>query len=466
MAYTILPLTYQSQDIPFAEWVNLFTLCLAPLIAHVFSGAGRVQYLSPRRPAWHDRISHYNPTSILWRYAAMTDRRIRASTWDAHTMAASNAAFWTSAGWDGSESMVAAARPLGTRLPEHSRVEAVSREMLLTVVVTLQGASAAFTVAGALTGVATFNTSFGLDTIFFPVAVFGLLRLSAALWLTDDFHFGHAPLRDGGAELGALGPAPRRRRGSEDKQGGDNSPFGRYMRVDSLPEDGEPGEAGRDRFRPTSYWPSRIFRLVYMLPILGFWFLVAVYVIPFSGLYNSTVTTWLAGTTYMILFTANALCYAYYFIRGRTTSTLIPCISQMWYKLYTMLFFGLLLATICIASIETKRTPCGNYTSLSGIVGDILACSGPQDSILFPIGPESQGPFALASTNPNNDDDAPTTNGDTWLYNFTGSCIGHSSDDSWTFSLSEYSNLYRGSDWLKGPVAVITGLTDTSQQLS
>jgi hypothetical protein len=76
--YKISPLEVQNQGITFPDWIGILTLCFAPLIAHVLSGAPRPSYLSPTRPTWHDQLTHYNPTSILWRYAAITDRRIRA----------------------------------------------------------------------------------------------------------------------------------------------------------------------------------------------------------------------------------------------------------------------------------------------------------------------------------------------------------------------------------------------------
>src|SRR3569833_1136846 len=52
----ILPISYQSGNITFPEWISLFTLCLAPLIAHIVAGAPRPSYLCQTRPKCHDRI--------------------------------------------------------------------------------------------------------------------------------------------------------------------------------------------------------------------------------------------------------------------------------------------------------------------------------------------------------------------------------------------------------------------------
>lgn len=72
---------YQSYNIPFDEWITLFTLSLAPLLPHIAAGVPLPSLLidnKKARPSWHDKICLYKPTSIRWRYTAITDRRIRA----------------------------------------------------------------------------------------------------------------------------------------------------------------------------------------------------------------------------------------------------------------------------------------------------------------------------------------------------------------------------------------------------
>src|SRR6266699_343086 len=128
MAVTIFPFTYQSAGISFAEWISLLTLCLAPLFAHVAAGAPPPSFLTPLRhyPKWHDRIIHFNPTSILWRYYAITDRRSRSRAWTPYQMAVANALFWTPTGWDGSETMVENGRKFCTQAPESRHVTLAS----------------------------------------------------------------------------------------------------------------------------------------------------------------------------------------------------------------------------------------------------------------------------------------------------------------------------------------------------
>lgn len=184
----VLDFSYQSQGITFADWISLFTLCLAPLIAHIVSGAPRPIYLSQNRPRWHDRICIHNPTTILWRYFAIADRRIRAKAWGPADMAASNAYFWTARGWDGSEEMVDRSRAHCVKLPGHARTELVSENSAKSVVVAFQGVQALYTMTSGVAS-KSFAGTIAIDTIFFPLAVFGLLRLWATFWLTEDYSY-------------------------------------------------------------------------------------------------------------------------------------------------------------------------------------------------------------------------------------------------------------------------------------
>src|SRR2546430_12965099 len=141
--YTVI-FTPQSSDIMLDDWIALLTLCLAPIVMHIVAGAPSTVHLHHQPPAWHDIICHYNPTSILWRYFTILDRRIRAKTWDSADMAASNASFWTEHGWDGSETMTEKSRKSWTRLPSHARVNFFSVSAAKTIIVSLQGVQAIY----------------------------------------------------------------------------------------------------------------------------------------------------------------------------------------------------------------------------------------------------------------------------------------------------------------------------------
>src|SRR5436190_10471096 len=110
-AYSATPpivlFTHQSQQIRFQSWCLYITLCFAPLIAHVVAGVSSPIVVPPdsKEPPWTACLPHYNPISIIWRWFAIADRRLRARDWDAADMAACNAIFWDAekARWDGSK---------------------------------------------------------------------------------------------------------------------------------------------------------------------------------------------------------------------------------------------------------------------------------------------------------------------------------------------------------------------------
>jgi hypothetical protein len=86
----------------------LLTLCLAPLVAHIFVGAPEPVVLTSTPPRWHERILHFNPTSIYWRYYVITIRLARAESWSKDETVATNAIFWVGGKlkWDGSEAIM------------------------------------------------------------------------------------------------------------------------------------------------------------------------------------------------------------------------------------------------------------------------------------------------------------------------------------------------------------------------
>lgn len=412
----ILSPTYQSHTIAFPDWVSIFTLALAPLIAHIAAGVPQPSYLCTQRPRWHDRICLYNPTSIIWRYGMIADRRIRARSWDRRSIAASNALFWTPRGWDGSEAMVDVCSPYCTHLPEYTHISLISREMIKTVIVTLQGLQALIPLIRGL-GTTRASDSFvhwvGADNIFFTLSILGLLRLNCALWTTDDFSF-HSPQNT------KLDHFPVE--GAEVFRG---------YSLDSLQLEGAQSSVQIwDRFKPTTFWASRIFRAMYILPVLGMSMTVVLYMTPWtksrSDTYANTFTTstFLLIIFSLVLTSVTVLVCAYYFVRGHTT-TVVPCISSPWYKTYTVMLWGFGILLFILVCIETKRTPCGKYTSGPGEAADIDACLAKDSSIIFvaPDGPE----FGLASRIPSSSQDNRSS--EYWVQGFQGTCLGVKSRD-------------------------------------
>ena len=241
--------------------------------------------------------------------------------------------------------MVNTAAPHCTRLPDHTRVRLWSATALKSIVTTLQGLSAVYSLIGGLVGVPglDFITIMGLDMVFFPLAILGLLRLCAATWLADDFEYVPS---DAYRHLHRAMPRC---------DASDCDPF-----LIVGPDEGS-------RFKsPGSSWPSMVFRVFYLSVVGSVWSISLVYVMPgvHSGLvFYATTTSFLVGLFYLVFTTVSVVLYAYYFLRGQTTTTLLPCLSSLWYKVYTLALFAFMLAVVIIACVETTKGPDGHYRS-------------------------------------------------------------------------------------------------------
>ncbi|KAF2641553.1 hypothetical protein P280DRAFT_450947 [Massarina eburnea CBS 473.64] len=438
--YKIIPIQYNSQCISYPEWVTLLTICLCPLFAHIVSGTSPISYLSPTRPKWYDRICHYNPTSIIWRYAAITDRRVRAICWSRNDLAASNAIFWTAKGWDGSEEMVLAASPYCLFAPETTHSRILSIPTLETVITTLQGLSALYTLLGWLIGFTpdTPLVFMGVDTVFFPLAILGLLRLSAASWLTDEYLYSSEYT---GIANNILDANATESPIISTESNNNLDPF-----LTTLPRQGA-------RFKsPRNSWPSRIVRTVYLLLLGCFWAICLLFLAPslrFAGVSSSsTYTDWKTATSFLVgvfcffILTISIVLYTFYFFRGQTTTTIIPCSSKLWYKIYTMSLFSFMLALLGVACMETNRGPKGEYSSRMAL--------GYQDCrsmvYLMETSPDTPSSGLTSSLGDNMttligniryDTAVPNVTGkvasgnstdigrEFWMYDFTGYCVGH-----------------------------------------
>ncbi|KAI1387665.1 uncharacterized protein F4822DRAFT_407245 [Hypoxylon trugodes] len=413
--FKIHPLQYQSGSISFTEWCALLTLALAPLIAHIAAGFPQPSYLHPRSPKWHERIALFNPTSVLWRYAAITDRRIRAKDWNKKDMAATNALFWTSRGWDGSEKMIALSSPYCTHLPEHGQISLFSGEFFKTLVVTLQGMQAIVALCLSLEGDNSssdgFITFVGVDQIFFPLAFIGLMRLFCGFWLTNEFAYSTS---QGSVVQVELSRIPK-----DDGEG--------RVSLDSLLHDSfHTSETMEERFLPTSCWESRVFRMVFILPLIGFLVMCLLFLVqPGIETREYTVTSSLVGVFYFILLSVTVVIFGYYFLQGNTSSTTIPCIASRWYKLYTTILIGIALAIFILACIETRRTACGRWTSAPYELGDWAACRDSRRPDVIKIDPITLSEFGIATTYPRTDSgNRVLPQGEFWVRNFTGTCLG------------------------------------------
>jgi hypothetical protein len=165
----------------FNEWVSNLTLCVAPFIVHLLAGVPSPVYLCSHRPLWHEYLGHINPTSIIWRYLAITDRRARTKSkaWMPTSMTASNNLFWTWKGWDGSEQIIRESAQFLVRQPQETHVRLLSLSTMKTLIATSQGVQSLYTLLLTLSTKGSIGNS--IVTIFLPLSTLGLLRLRS--WL-------------------------------------------------------------------------------------------------------------------------------------------------------------------------------------------------------------------------------------------------------------------------------------------
>jgi hypothetical protein len=120
-------------------------------------------------------------------------------------------------------------------------------------------------------------------------------------------------------------------------------------------------QTASSRYQPPSFWRSRVFRVVYLTPLALCWVASIAY-LAVGGVF--TVTAFVENVLLGVLWVGvHLLIFAYYAWRYGCTSTVIPCISVTWYKVYTLAVFTLFTVLLILSAIETTRTPCGKYST-------------------------------------------------------------------------------------------------------
>ncbi|KAI9779090.1 MAG: hypothetical protein M1839_007756 [Geoglossum umbratile] len=328
--------TYQSQHIGVTDWFEMLTLCLAPLIAHIAGGAPAATYFGTdaQKPSWAARLPHFNPASIIWRYMAIADRRMRAICWDREDMAACNAVFWDGqrGRWDGSEEMMARCRQWIVKKPEMKRVPILSASSVITLVTTLQGLQATFLIISSMIPGSSYRFQQGLPFLFLPLGCLGLVRLVPAPWLSSDY--------------GYLNPSENTPEKSEDS-----------------------GGVVADRLLGSTTSKGIVYRIFWILTCDG---LLGVSAAASSTIFwgHDVLTQYISTTRllfhilYITITVVSSIIISTYVLKGQTSSTVIPCMHSAWYKTYTMVLVVIALAMIILAGLETRKQPDGKFTTL------------------------------------------------------------------------------------------------------
>ena len=339
---------HQSQSIPFSEWLSLLTLCFAPLVAHVLVGVPEPTVCGKLPLPWHERICHFNPTFIFWRYFAIVDRRARARKWDRpDDLGAANATFWDGNRWDGSVEKMVRMRGKATKEPSYHHIYVFSASAVGTLIITLQGIQAIYELIANATG-SVYASGHPISKVFFPLAILGLARLPAAPWLTAEYgyrqHKESEPLGEGYSEpLLPLTPHI------------DTNPIAAGSNVPS------------NQFYPQNSWRGTLTRVI----LMGFLVALIVLALCFFALdFKSDTRISLTGFVSLLFHLFFLVCtlaivapFTWRKEREEGNTTIIPCISSTWYQVYTYMLFSLALVFILIIALETRRTKCGLYTT-------------------------------------------------------------------------------------------------------
>jgi hypothetical protein len=375
--------TNQSSGTPFAEWNKLFTLCLAPLVAHVASGVVSSTILGGSQgPSWSAYLPHFNPLSIVWRYYIIADRRVRARSWDQCDMAGCNALFWDAERkrWDGSEEIMVRSRAWITKIPEKSHVRLLSGSFFQTTVLTFQGTMLLFFIIEGLRGetipgASTLqgrNAPEGLDGLFVALQALGLMRLPAALWISSDY--GYQNFRGTDMVLERV-----------------ETPLEKHVSKNILEarvSNHQSEEDVRDRLLPLHCWQGVLYRGFWLLTIWGILGAAASSCSMFFWGYDPAlpyvaISHLLWQIMYLILSTSTILLFTVYIFQGKTHSTVIPCIHETWYKIFTMFFIIMVGVIAVLLCLETRVRVDGTTTALPvflcGEVGTVcsIAKNGP-----------------------------------------------------------------------------------------
>jgi hypothetical protein len=242
-----------------------------------------------------------------------------------------------------------------TRVPRHPYVNPLSSSAIKTIIVIFQGAQALYELV-APNSVSNKNIlETCLGTVFAPLAVFGLLRLPAALWMSEDWSYADEDVMEYRA------PSFKLKKSKSDDQ--DFPEAERSTSTVSLLAESHHDPA-MIRFRDANGPHGIAVRATYLLLILALTGFTMYLAIPYGTTESYvTATVFTQNMFFLFFLLATSFIFIFYFLRGNSTTTIIPCITSTWYKLYTALLLLGMLVLVIFSAIETRKTWCGAWTT-------------------------------------------------------------------------------------------------------
>lgn len=374
---------YPHHNLDFADWISVFTLCLAPLVAHIFVGAPQPVALSGKGPRWYDRMLLLNPTTIYWRYYAIRYRRARKlKSWEGEETAATSAIFWVNdkEKWDGSEEFITKSKEFLANGPSAKKfIPPLSISALQTLLVTLQGVQTLY-ILGKGIHLGGFALVVSLASIFQPLAIAGLFRLPSAAFLTNDFHYrniepqGDVPHQEMGVQVKSTSasavPAPCPLFTTVATPLATPIPS---MRPESSPATPLPENSElllKQHDPRATFW-----EVLFLSATAGLLGLASWYFKPNPLITAGPYSTLLINVFYVFFLLVTLTITFFYTVRYQNNTTIIPCIESDFYMAYTCILFTLAILVTIITALETRKTACGVYTTYAGSLGwDYYVC--------------------------------------------------------------------------------------------
>jgi hypothetical protein len=285
-------------------------------------------------------------------------------------MVACNAVFWDAEckRWDGSEEIMVKSRAWITKMPNKAHVRILSASSMLTLVNTWQGIEVMFIIVDGLVG-GTAEIPLGLEGLFMALQMLALMRLPAALWLSSDYGYVNFHGTD---MVPDVGETPLEKQVSENIL---------EARVSNHLEEVDVG----GRLLPRHSWQGILYRAFWLLTLWGilgpaatacskvFWNYPPSF--PYS---SSSHLVW--EVMYLVLSLSGILIHTTYIIRGKTHSTIIPCIHATWYKIFTMFLILTMIVCTVLSCLETRILSDGTVTTFPE-----FQC-GEAGALCYPVG--------------------------------------------------------------------------------